>query len=306
MPDSSREAALLALDLGGTNTALALLDAGRSVLSEHSLETRSGEGPAALLARCLDWARGQGPLPARLAIGAPNGDPLTRRIVEPPNLPWGTVDLEQLLLSLADPAPCLTVCNDASAAAWGEATHGAGKGLCDFVQLTLGTGVGGGIIAGGVLQQGAQGFAGELGHLELEAGGRPCGCGAKGCLERYVSATGIRITARELGLPGEPGGRELETRARAGDRGALECWSITGARLGRGLAQVALVLNPQAFVISGGLSHAGDLLLEPARASLEAHLLPVMRGRIELRTSALPGSHAAFLGLAELAMKDEG
>jgi glucokinase len=294
---------ILAMDIGGTNTALGLLDEGPALRSEHSLPTCPDDGPARLLERCLDWAAEQGsPRPAILSVGAPNADARSGWILCPPNLPWGDVDLAGLIRARC-PRAIVAIHNDASAAAWGEATHGAGRGLTDFVQLTLGTGLGAGLICDGRLLLGARGFAGEVGHLLVHPGGRPCGCGRKGCLERYVSAGGLHQTALELGIPEPFSARSLEQAALEGHAPSAEAYRLTGQTLGLALAELAALLDPSAFVISGGLAAAGELLLGPARITMEERILPVLQGRIELRTSALVGAHAALLGLAELGLQ---
>lgn len=294
---------ILALDIGGTNTALGLLDATPALQHEHSLPTRAEEGADRLVERCLGWADGLGvPRPSVVAVGAPNADARSGWIISPPNLPWPDLDLAGLIRTRC-PGATVVVYNDASAAAWGEATHGAGRGLSDFIQLTLGTGLGGGLICDGRLLLGARGFAGEVGHLLIHPGGRACGCGRNGCLERYVSAGGLRQTALELGIPEPFSARSLEEAALAGNGPAREAYRLTGETLGLALAELAALLDPAAFVISGGLAAAGELLLGPARATLEERILPVMRNRIELRTSALSGARAALLGLAELGLE---
>lgn len=293
---------ILAMDIGGTNTALGLLDTRPALQQEGSLPTQPADGPARLIDRCLAWAEEHGcPQPAIVSVGAPNADARSGWMYCPPNLPWGDVDLAGLIRTRC-PEAVVAVHNDASAAAWGEATHGAGRGLADFVQLTLGTGLGGGLICDGRLVLGARGFAGEVGHMLVHPGGRPCGCGRQGCLERYVSAGGLRQTALELGIPEPFSARSLEEAALAGDALSRAAYRRTGETLGLALAELAALLDPAAFVISGGLSAAGDLLLNPARMVMEERILPVLRGRIELRTSALKGAHAALLGLAELGL----
>ena len=293
---------ILALDIGGTNTAMGLLDSGCILRHEHSLPTGAEDGPRVLLERCLAWAASCGvPRPEIISIGAPNADARSGWIQSPPNLPWGDVDLRALVGEVC-PGCLAVIHNDASAAAWGEATHGAGHGLSDFVQLTLGTGLGGGLICDGKLVLGARGFAGEIGHLIVHPGGRLCGCGRQGCLERYVSASGLHQTALELGCVEPFSARSLQDDANAGEIFALDAYRITGETLGVALAELAAILDPAAFVISGGLAAAGELLLGPARATMEARMLPVLRGRVELRTSAFKGAHAALLGLGELGL----
>ena len=255
---------ILALDIGGTNTAMGLLDHDGILRHETSLPTEPDAGPRVLLERCLAWAASCGvPRPEIISIGAPNADARSGWIYSPPNLPWGDVDLRALVGEVC-PGCLAVIHNDASAAAWGEATHGAGHGLSDFVQLTLGTGLGGGLICDGKLVLGARGFAGEIGHLIVHPGGRLCGCGRHGCLERYVSASGLHQTALELGCVEPFSARSLQDDANAGEIFALDAYRFTGETLGVALAE--------------------------------------LRGRVELRTSAFKGAPAALLGLGELGL----
>lgn len=209
----------------------------------------------------------------------------------------------------------VAVTNDANAAAIGEMTYGVARGMRDFVMVTLGTGVGCGIVVNGQLVYGHDGFAGEIGHLKMIRGGRSCGCGGKGCLETYASATGVARTAREYLAtrsdesllrslnPDEITSKDVYDAAQKGDALSKEIFDFTGRLLGQALADFACSTSPEAFVLYGGLSKAGDLLLNPLVEAMEENLIPVWRGKIKVIMSQLVSSEAAVLGASALGWK---
>lgn len=209
----------------------------------------------------------------------------------------------------------MSVTNDANAAALGERRYGVAAGMDDFIMITLGTGVGSGIVAGGRLLYGHDSLAGELGHTcAVREGGRPCGCGKTGCLETYCSATGVARTAREwLGSSAEPSllrsvqtldSKAVYEAARQGDPLALRIFEYTGTILGRSLADFVAFSSPEAIVLFGGLARAREFLQEPVKTAMDDNLLPVWKGRIKLLFSTLRESDAAILGAAALAWED--
>ncbi len=315
---------VLAVDIGGTNTAVGLLDREGVCHYWREYPTDSTQ-PAERLFAALFTELAESPAQLTvqaIGIGAPNANYLHGTIEHPPNLHWDIVDLPGVVAGFSS-LP-VAVDNDANAAALGELLFGAAQGKRNFVEITLGTGLGSGIVCDGELWRGQHGYAGEIGHVIVEPGGRPCGCGRRGCLETYASAPGLVVSARELmqvhsgsRLPemeeaairaGAPDAkaltaRDVHTAAQAGDPAALAAFELTGQRLGLALANSAAYLDPEAFVLFGGVALAGDFLLEPVRKHLNANLLMVYRGGVEVLLSALPGAKAAVMGAAALAWK---
>jgi glucokinase len=306
---------VLGVDIGGTNTALGLVDRAGRLLASSVLPTRGKEAAPQLFLRLhAEAARLREGLPGRLraaGVGAPNAHAGRCTLEHPPNLAWGVVDLKAELAPLGVP---VAATNDANAAALGELAFGAARGMRDVLVLTLGTGLGCGLVANGALVEGATGFAGELGHVNAVTNGRPCGCGLKGCLETYASATGLLRTVREWledgarpsrlrELPPERlDARAIAEAAEAGDALAQEAFAFTGELLGRKLADAAALTSPEAVFLLGGLAAAGELLFAPVRQALEAHLYPPLRGSVKLLASGIPGN-AAVLGAAALAWR---
>jgi len=246
-----------------------------------------------------------------LGVGAPNANPLTGNMENPPNLKWGKrIPLKRSLES-AFKLP-VTIANDANAAALGEMSFGVAKGMKNFVILTLGTGLGSGIVVNGKLLVGEHGAAGELGHVNVEPNGRSCNCGLRGCLETYASVTGIRRTVFELLATmntdsimrsysfEELNGENISDAALEGDRMALKAFEQTGEILGRKMADTVAHLDPEAFILAGGLSKAGDVLLNPIIKSLEKNLFIAYKGKIKVLMSIATKSDAV-LGPAALA-----
>lgn len=311
---------VLGVDIGGTNTKLGYVDRQGLCIADDVMPTRSDE-PSAVFFRRLHAQAEQlrstlGPSHRLLGvgIGAPNANYYKGTIEHPPNLSWVWVDIH------AELAPYyhvpIAATNDANAAALGEMLFGAAKGMRDFIVITLGTGLGSGIVVNGEMVYGASGFAGEIGHVIVDPGGRACGCGRRGCLEVYASATGLRLTVAELLARSDAPSplrdldfEELSSRlifeaARNGDPIALEGFELTGDFLGRKLADAVAYTSPEAIFLFGGLATSGDLLFNPVRRALEDNLLNIYRGTVKLLPSGIPEGKAAILGASALIWKE--
>lgn len=309
-------ALVLGVDIGGTNTALGLVDRAGGCLASDSMPTCGDQPPFAFFSRLhtrtqsLLQSLGNGFELVAIGMGAPNANHLRGTIENPPNLSWDRVDIR------AELAPHFQVpvgaTNDANAAALGEMHFGAARGMRDFIAITLGTGLGSGIVANGELVCGSTGMAGEMGHMIVDPDGRECGCGRRGCLETYASATGLVRTALEL-LESRPVASELRgyqrielsahqvfEAAQRGDVLALEAFETTGAILGRKLADAVVFTSPEAIFLLGGLAEAGELIFNPTRRSLEKHLFPLFRNTVKLLPSGIQGGKAAILGAGAL------
>lgn len=294
------------IDIGGTNLELALVTRKGTLAWKNTLSTQRFDQFHHLLAsaaHALLQAVTSFPNTTLVGcgIGAPNGNVFTGNIEHAPNLPWkGIVPVCAVMENLLGVRAFLT--NDANAGALGELQFGAAQGCKDFIFITLGTGLGSGIVSNGALMYGHDGFAGELGHVIVEPGGRPCRCGRKGCLETYCSATGLLTTYRQLVSEKHAAkhAHEVFQRAAQGEPEAIEAFSQTGQRLGLALANAVAVTSPKVIFLFGGLTRAGDLLLSPTRESFEKNLHVLYRNNVELRLSALPQSEAALLGAASL------
>ena len=307
---------VVGIDMGGTSIKVGLVDEKGTVTEMFSLITKDYPEFSSFVAALADKVN---PLKAKydikaVGIGCPNGNFYTGNIESAVNLPWrGTVPVARLV-SEALSVPC-RITNDANAAALGEMTYGAAVGLRDFIMITLGTGVGSGIVIDGRMVYGHDGFAGELGHVIVCPDGRLCGCGRKGCLEAYCSATGVARTACEfLAESSEPSSlravpsdaitsKDVFEAAVAGDALAKRVFDFTGEILGRALADFVTFSAPEAFVLFGGLARAGALLFDPVRESMERSLLPLWRGKIKVLPSQLPADDAAILGAASIAVQ---
>jgi glucokinase len=247
-----------------------------------------------------------------IGVGAPNGNYYTGTIEFAPNLPWAKDKAVHLSDGISRRLGLpVTVTNDANAAAIGEMTYGAAKGMQDFIEITLGTGVGSGIVTGGKLLYGHDGFAGELGHVIAVRGGRKCGCGRNGCLEAYASATGVARTAREwleddtretiLRSIENITSKDVYDAAVKGDPTAIRIFEYTGRILGECFADFVTFSAPEAIIIFGGLMEAGDLLLNPIREAFEENVLAIWKGKVKIMRSGLNASDAAILGASALA-----
>lgn len=306
----------LGVDIGGTSTVFGLVNRRGEILRQEKMDTAVYETAVEYIdALCIRLkAMTEAPDVDRIVgigIGAPNGNFYSGEIKDAVNLPWkGSIPLVRLMEERMGLKTTIT--NDANAAALGEMNYGAAKGMKDFVMITLGTGLGGGVVANGHLVYGADGFAGELGHVIAVRNGRRCNCGRNGCLETYASATAVVRTARELlGSSQEPSvlrdtsialtSKWISEAAEQGDKIALQVFENTAEILGQSLADFVATTSPEAFIFFGGLSKAGKLLLDPVRRHMEANLLGIYKNRISVLPSLLPDSDAALLGASALA-----
>lgn len=320
MSNSAKKPYVVGIDLGGTNTAFGIVDEKGNVVASNSIKTKEhpdlDEYMTALssaIKALIEESKVGFDNVNGIGIGAPNGNYYTGNIEHAANLPWkGIVPFAKLLSEKSGLPVSLT--NDANAAAIGEATYGVAKGMKDFIMITLGTGVGSGIYCNGKLLYGSDGNAGELGHVIVRHNGRPCGCGNNGCLECYTSATGIVRTAHEfLDMDRETPtllrnykseeitGKIITDCAREGDKMSLNIFNYTGTVLGEALADFVKFSSPEAIVLFGGLSQAGDLIHVPAKKAMEANLMPIFKGKVKLLQSSLIGANAAILGASALA-----
>ena len=309
---------VIGIDMCGTNTAFGIVDARGNVLASSSIKTRKHSNIADYIdelyteiTRLIDANDAQGKVQG-IGVGAPNANYFTGIIEDGVNLPWPTpIPLAELISNKFGIPAVIT--NDANAAAIGEMTYGAARGLKDFIMITLGTGVGSGIVINGQMVYGHDGFAGELGHVIMKRNnGRMCGCGRTGCLEAYCSATGVARTAREfLEIRTEPSAlrnipvdeitsKDVYDAAVSGDKIAKDIFEYTGEILGQALADFASFSSPEAFVLFGGLTKAGDLIMKPVKESLDKNILGCYRGKVKLLVSELKESDAAILGASAL------
>ncbi|MBR0036817.1 MAG: ROK family protein [Bacteroidales bacterium] len=311
---------VIGVDMGGTNTEVAVVDARGNISATASFKTnecRDFEDFIQAIEKACRRVMGEvgGPqMIAGIGIGAPNANFYTGNIENAANLPWkGVLPLGEKLSSILKVPVAVT--NDANAAAIGEMTYGAARGMRDFIMITLGTGLGSGIVVNGELVYGCDGFAGELGHVRVYKDGRKCGCGRCGCLETYCSASGLARTAVEFlnTRPDESLLRNLDPNvitskdvydaAMQGDALSKEIFEYTGQILGEALADFVCFSAPEAIILFGGLAQAGDLLFDPVRRSMEENLLPIWKGKIALIPSSLKLSEAAVLGAAAVGWK---
>ena len=306
---------VIGLDLGGTNSVFGIIDARGEIKATTAIKTGGFDSAEAYVDACIsalepiiEEVGGINTIQA-MGIGAPNGNYLHGSIEYAPNLPWAhdiVVPLADMFKQRLGVPVALT--NDANAAAIGEMMYGVARGMKDFIVLTLGTGVGSGIVVDGKLVYGSNGFAGELGHVATQRHeGRACGCGRNDCLETYCSATGVARTAREMlqadarpsilrGLnPEEITSLDVSLAAGQGDALALEIYELTGRMLGEACADFAVFSAPEAFIFFGGMTKAGELLMRPIRESYVEHVHPLFR-EAKFLISGLNGSSAAVLG----------
>ena len=310
---------VVGIDIGGTNTVFGIVDARGAVLASSSIKTRKHSNIEAYIDElhieltklmethdAVDKIHGIG-------IGAPNANYYTGTIEQGVNLPWPTPIPLAKLVSEKFGIP-VSITNDANAAAIGEMTYGAARGLKDFIMITLGTGVGSGIVINGQMVYGHDGFAGELGHIIVKRNnGRLCGCGRRGCLETYCSATGVAQSARESlearageesilrNMPSdEITSKDVYDAAVAGDKIAQDVFTYTGTILGEALADFTVFSAPEAFILFGGLAKSGEMLMKPLRESFEKSVMPLWRGKVRIMLSELKEADAAVLGASAL------
>ena len=309
---------VVGIDIGGTNTVFGIVDARGNVLASNSIKTAKHakiedyvEELYQELTRLIDANNATDKI-LGIGIGAPNANYFSGMIEGSVNLPWPTPIPLADLVSEKFGIPA-TITNDANAAAIGEMTYGAARGLKDFIMITLGTGVGSGIVINGQLVYGHDGNAGELGHVVIKRNnGRLCGCGRTGCLEAYCSATGVARTAREfLEARTEPSllrnlpieeitSKDVYDAAVAGDQLAKDIFEFTGTLLGEAFADFITFSSPEAIILFGGLAKSGDLLMNPIKNSLDKNILKVFKGKTKILLSELKESDAAVLGASSL------
>ena len=312
---------VIGVDLGGTNTVFGVVDATGNIIQEGSIKTGKYKSAAEFVnagVECIneivepiggiDNIQGIG-------IGAPNANYYSGTIEFAPNIPWahdGVVPLAEMFIrELGVP---VRMTNDANAAAMGEKLYGVAKGMKNFIMLTLGTGVGAGIIVNGELVYGHDGFAGELGHICMDRSedARQCGCGLRGCLETYCSATGVARTAREFLqkttrpslLRNKPADKieslDVFLAAKEGDEIAKEIFKFTGTILGWACADFTAFSSPEAFVFFGGLCKSGDLIMKPIEEAYKKNVMPLFRNKVRFVISSLMDKNAAVLGASAL------
>ncbi|MBP5422350.1 MAG: ROK family protein [Paludibacteraceae bacterium] len=310
---------VVGIDIGGTNTVFGIVDQKGNVLASNSIKTQAYkelddymnalcDGIAQLVKDNCGMDKIQG-----IGVGAPNANFYSGNIEYAANLPWkGIVPFAKMMSEKLGVPVALT--NDANAAAIGEMTYGAARGVKDFIMITLGTGVGSGVVANGQLIYGHDGFAGELGHVIVRReNGRPCGCGNKGCLETYTSATGVARTAREFlekranedsllrKIPADQiTSKDVFDAAKSGDQIAKDIFAFTGQILGEALADFIKFSSPKIIVLFGGLAKSGDLLMVPLKKAMEENLMPIFRNKVNVVFSEMKDADAAVLGASAL------
>jgi glucokinase len=315
-----RTEVVLGIDIGGTNTKMGFVDRTGRLVADVTMPTEAYQPAEIFFTRLHRQAeelfhqiQDQSIL-IGIGLGAPNANYYKGTIEQPPNLSWKFVDVVKTMKQWYSLPIVLT--NDAKATALGEMLFGDAKGMKDFIVITLGTGVGSGIVVNGKLVYGHDGFAGEIGHTIVDANGRLCGCGRRGCLETYASAGGVCRTVQELlecsNSPSELRAISFESLtskiifevAQRGDSVALEAFDRTGYYLGLKLADSVAHTSPEAIFLFGGLAAAGDLILKPTKKYLEENLLNIYKNKIQVLPSALVRGSAAILGAAALILNE--
>ncbi|MBQ6193383.1 MAG: ROK family protein [Prevotella sp.] len=307
---------VIGLDLGGTNSVFGIVDSRGEIKATTAIKTQGYDKVEDYVDACvtalepiIEQVGGIDMIKA-MGIGAPNGNYYNGTIEFAPNLSWGHDGIVPLAAMFKERLGIpVALTNDANAAAIGEMIYGVARGMKNFIVITLGTGVGSGIVINGQLVYGCDGFAGELGHVIVRReNGRPCGCGRKGCLETYCSATGVARTARELlATTTQPSLlRELDPEkitsldvaiaAGKGDKLANEIYEFTGRLLGEACADFAAFSSPEAFIFFGGMTKAGDLIMKPIEKAYDENVLKIFKGKAKFLVSGLEGSSAAVLG----------
>ncbi len=310
---------VLGIDIGGTNTVFGIVDARGIVIASGSIKTGKHNNIEDYLdelyteaSRLIEANEATDKIHG-IGIGAPNANYFNGMIEDGVNLPWHTPIPLAKLVSDKFGIP-VAITNDANAAAIGEMTYGAARGLKDFIMITLGTGVGSGIVINGQVVYGHDGFAGELGHVIVKRNnGRLCGCGRTGCLEAYCSATGVARTAREFleiranepsllrNIPIEDiTSKDVYDAAMNGDKLARDVFEYTGTILGEAMADMMVFSSPAAFILFGGLAKSGELLLKPLRNAMDKNMMGIFKGKAKVMLSELKEADAAVLGASAL------
>ena len=313
---------VIGLDLGGTNAVFGIVDQRGEIKATTAIKTQQYDTAEAFieasvnaLLPIIEQVGGIEKIRS-MGVGAPNGNYYKGTIEIAPNIKWAhdcIVPLGKMFSEKLNGIP-VAVTNDANAAAIGEMVYGVARGMKNFIVITLGTGVGSGIVVNGQLVYGSDGFAGELGHVTMVRGeeGRMCGCGRKGCLETYCSATGVARTARELLdktsrpsllrdiKPSDITSLDVSIAASKGDELAKEIYEFTGKMLGEACADFATFCSPEAFIFFGGMTKAGDLIMEPIRHAYDEHVMGIYKGKAQFLVSGLDGASAAVLGASAI------
>lgn len=308
---------MIGVDLGGTYTKFGLVTEEGELIAENFIETDSSVPHPVFFARLHDEIEilkskhAVGASVKGLGIGAPSGNYLTGKIENASNLNWpDNIPVARLMANHSGLPVAVT--NDANAAALGEMKYGVAKGVDNFISLTLGTGLGSGIVIDGKIVNGQNGHAGELGHTIAVIDGRACGCGRKGCLETYASAPGLVNSLLEIMEssetesvfrnmdPSSITSKDITREAMNGDRICLAAYEKTGKILGENLADAVAFLNPSLIVLSGGLANAGNYLLNPTRTHFEKNLLDIFKGSVTIQLSEMSKKNAAILGAAAM------
>ena len=312
---------VVGVDVGGQTSKLGVVDARGEVLAQSVIRTDTyGTDAEAFISALAEAIKkviadaGKEGQIRGVGVGAPNGNYYTGAIAFAPNLAWaanGSVEFSKILSEKLGGIP-VSLTNDANAAAVGEMTYGVARGMKNFIMITLGTGVGSGIVVNGQVVYGHDGFAGELGHTNVvRYNGRTCGCGKQGCLEAYCSAIGVAKTAREwleasdeeslLREVGNITSKDVYDAAKSGDALAIRVFNYTGTLLGRQFADFVAFSAPEAIVLFGGLARSKEFLYEPILNAMNENLLPIWKGKVKILFSQLKESDAAILGASALA-----
>lgn len=317
--DQEQKPYVIGLDLGGTNSVFGIVDRRGSIITTTSVKTQEQNDVEVYVDNCctalnkiIEEVGGIEKIQA-MGIGAPDANYYTGIIDNPANLPWkGEIPLAKMFCEkLGIP---VAVTNDANAAAVGEMMYGAAKGMKNFIMITLGTGVGSGIVVNGQVVYGSDGFAGELGHVMVDKSSeaRSCGCGRKGCLETYCSATGVARTAKKMVAESNRPtllreipidkitSKDVAIAAGKGDELAKEIFEYTGKILGEACADFAAFCSPEAFIFFGGLTKAGDLLMDPIKKAYDENVLFLYKNKAQMIVSELDDASAAILGASAL------
>lgn len=319
MEQEQQKPYVIGLDLGGTNSVFGIVDRRGSIIATTSIKTQEQNDVEVYVNKCCEALKkiieevGGIETIEAMGIGAPNANYYTGIIDNPANLPWkGQIPLAKMFSDRLGIPVALT--NDANAAAIGEMAYGAAKGMKNFIMITLGTGVGSGIVVNGQVVYGSDGFAGELGHVIVDRSpeARSCGCGRKGCLETYCSATGVARTAKQIvsttnkptllrNIPiDQITSKDVAIAAEQGDEVAKEIFEYTGKILGQACADFAAFSSPEAFIFFGGLTKAGDLLMDPIKKAYDENVLFVFKNKAQMIVSQLDDAAAAVLGASAL------
>lgn len=311
----------IGIDIGGTNSQFGMVDREGNIIATDKVATQKHED---IKLYFQDLYEGISTLIKKMdveckivgvGVGAPNGNYYKGTVEHAPNLRWkGVINFVDEFKKLWNVPTVLT--NDANAAAIGEMMYGGARDMKDFIEITLGTGLGSGFVVNGEVVYGHDGFAGELGHIVVNPYGRQCGCGRKGCLETYASATGIKRTIYKFLAdnlkPSELRGvsfdnlsaKMITEAADRGDQVALDAFEYTGKVLGQKLADAVAITSPEAIFLFGGLAHSGDYIFKPTKKYMEENMLPLFRGKVKLLPSELQDKNAAVLGASALVWKE--